>query len=289
MKRLFGFVVAAMIASSVFAGPFSDLGNTLSSLDSSQTAEISGKLPEGRDILPILWKYAFEEQVYTKTVLGFFVVFKSMNPTENVYVFDQAVVFKFGVGLQRQDSRVVVKQNGQTFTVQTKGMSTYNVDSEGNRKTSPVQNPPKSCNANSKNIAGELEKNAKSLSADDYKKWSDEAYYNLLTQTATAATATNKLKAKKWYSTYNMEDQRIKGRILVGNIDESKKQGFAYMVQGIAMEVDVPKDTIVNFYTNNDSFVDAKAGDILEISGVCKEVKFLELPKFCIGSVIVEE
>ena len=289
MKKIFGFAAAVLMASALFAGPFSDLGNSLSKFGGTQTSPVSGTVPEGKDILPILWKYAFEEPVYTKPVVGFFVVFQSINPTENTYVFDQAVIFKFGIGLQRQDSRVIVKQDGQSFTVQTEKMATYSVDGNGDPKTDPIQNPAKSCNTNSKNIVNDFQKTAKSISADDYKKWSDEAYYNLLTQTEAAATATNKLKAKKWYSTYNMEGQRVKGRILIGSIDESKKPGFAYLVQGIAKEIEVPKDTIVNFYTNNDSFVDAKTGDFIDIAGTCKKVEFSEVPKYCIGSVEIEE
>ena len=290
MKRIFAFASTALLAASVFAGPFGDLAKNINSFDPSTVEAVKGTLPGGRDILPLLWKYAASEADPAHKVLAFDVQFKGINPIDNEYAFEQAVTFKFG-GLQKQVSKVLVSQQGQDFFVKTVSLMTYNVDNDGTPKDLGVANSKKSCNTNSKNIVGDLVKMSKELKDDDYQKLAADAYSSLTVQVAVGETAINKLKAKKWYSSHSMEGQNTSGKILVGNVDESKRKGYAYMIQGIGFGVAIPEKTIVNFFTNNDDLIDVKAGNVLKISGKAVKVEYNDsgAGSYYISSVIVEE
>ena len=291
MKRLFGFAAAIlMTASALFAGPFGDLADNINSFDPNSVEAVKGTLPNGRDILPLLWKYAASEADPAHKVLAFDVQFKGINPIDNDYAFVQEVTFKFG-GLQKQVSKVLVSQEGQDFFVKTVSLKTYNVDSEGKPKDAGVANSKKSCNVNSKNIVGDLVKISRELKDDDYKKLAVDAYSSLTVQVAVGETAINKLKAKKWYSSHSMEGQNTTGRILVANVDESKRDGYAYMIQGVGFGVAIPEKTVVNFFTNNDDLIDVKAGNVLKISGKAVKVEYNDngVGSYYISSIIVEE
>ncbi|MBR5096014.1 MAG: hypothetical protein IK094_02780, partial [Treponema sp.] len=171
MKKIIGVAFAFVVAASaLFAGPFGDLAKGIGSLDMSKTEPAVGKLPDGRDVLPVIFKYANDDSTPDKRVIDSYVKFTDMNPVDKEYSFVQGVVFKFGVALQKQESEVTVKQEGGGFSVVTLSMITVNVDKNGNETGKPVSNPTSTLNKNSKNIAGDIEKMAKALSDDEYKE-----------------------------------------------------------------------------------------------------------------------
>lgn len=290
MKKIIGVAFAFVVAASaLFAGPFGDLLKTTDSLTGSSSEPVEGALSGDRELLPILWSYVFEETKPEGKVVGGSATFKSFNPVANEYVFYQEVIFKFGIGLQKQSSLVAVKGEGQKFTVQTKSMKSCTVDKSGKEMTAGTEHAAKSMTQNSKNIAQDLANKAKSFSNDEYKKWSDEAFFNLKTQVAVYETAENTLKAKKWYSAHNMEGQNVSGGILVASVDESKVKGYAYVVKGFAIGLGIPEKTLVEFNTNKDSNTDLRAGDTCSVSGVAKKVDYVSSVGYYISKVQIDE
>ena len=78
---------------------------------------------------------------------------------------------------------------------------------------------------------------------------------------------------------------------MVANVDESKLDGYAYMIQGVGFGVAIPEKTVVNFFTNNDDLIDVKAGNVLKISGKAVKVEYNDngVGSYYISSIIVEE
>ena len=312
MKRLFGIVVAAMLASSVFAGPLRGLAKSLNSLDMSQSEEISGKLADGRDLLPILCKYAKADDEPVKGVVNFYVNFKNINPTDRVYSFEQAVVFKFGGGLQKQESEITVKQTENGFTVRTTGMRTGNLDKNGKFKGNPTENPMSSWNKNSKNIASDLEKFSKSITNEEYAECLNEAIVSPFALDNVANKST--LVFKKYIKDNEVVGRKISVEICVTKVDEAPKNagGYAYYVEGKALcgykkpsdsKPAYPISSSVHFYTNDESVISLtpvdfmemirsrgeKIGSLYEVKGTISDVSRLETSGLAFVSIKVNE
>ena len=115
-----------------------------------------------------MWKYAYDEPVLEGKVVGFTAKLTKLNPIENEYVFVQDVIAKVGLGLQDQQSQVRIIQNGNSFSVETLSFKIFSVDKSGKKNGDAIEVAKKTMTQNSKNIAGEFEKTAKTLSASDY-------------------------------------------------------------------------------------------------------------------------
>ncbi|MBQ6781584.1 MAG: hypothetical protein IJP62_10185 [Treponema sp.] len=291
MKKIIGMVLVALVTSfGLFAGPFGDLSKNLNALSSAKSETISGTLPSGREILPVLWKYAYDEPVLVDKVEKVIIKITKLNPIENEYVFEQDVIFKSFGGHRKQSAQVSVRQDEQKFFVTTLKMTACTVD--GNLKPigEVTEIATKSQTQNSKNIAGDLERFAKELSADDYQKWSEAAYGSLVVQSAIAENATNKLKAKKWFSAHPIEGKKTSGRIFVTSVDESKREGYAYKVTGTA-NITQKNSISIEFHTNDDRYVDVKATESVNISGTAVQVQYTpDYESFYgVSRVVVEE
>ena len=293
MKKLFGALIVALVAAcAVNAAPlgFGELSKNLNALSTTKAEAAAGTLADGRELLPILWKYAYDEPTLEGKVKGFSVKLTSINPVTNEYEFVQDVIFKSGIALADQRAKVRVTQTESGFSVETLGMTSFTVNGKGERIGEVIEIGKKGQNQNSKNIAGDFEKFAKELSADDYQKWSDAAYNSLTVQTAAADSATNKLKAKKWFSTYPLEGKKTSGKIFVTSVDESKREGYAYKVSGVA-NVTQKHDIHVEFHTNDDKYIDVKATESVNISGTAVTVSYTPDYEsyYGVSSVVIEE
>ena len=132
-------MLALTMAVGLFAGPFGDLSKTLNSFDTSKSETAAGTLPEGKEILPILWKYAYDEPVLEGKVVGFTAKLTKLNPIENEYVFVQDVIAKVGLGLQDQQSQVRIIQNGNSFSVETLSFKIFSVDKSGKKNGDAIE------------------------------------------------------------------------------------------------------------------------------------------------------
>ena len=88
MKKLICTLLlsAAAIFGAIADSAFGGLAKTLNSFDASKAEAIEGKLPDGRDIFPILWKYVYDEPTLPEKTLAFSAKFNSYNLFKNQYV-----------------------------------------------------------------------------------------------------------------------------------------------------------------------------------------------------------
>ena len=289
-KILCALFVSLATVTGIFAdSTFSDLAKTLNSFDSSKSEAISGKLPDSRDIFPILWKYVYDEPTLPEKTLAFSAKLNGYDVMKNQFIITQQVSYKFGFSLQMQESKFLVTQDGQNFSVATSSVKTFTIDKNGKKTNNGIDGNKKSMTQNSKNIAADLEKTASSLSAEDYAKWSDAAYSDLLVQQSVSKLAGNKLKAKKWYSAHPLEGKKIKASCFFANIDESKNGKFAYKLSCVTGG---EKPILITFYSNNDSYLDLKSNQTLSFSGTVSKVNYADSDfdlDYCIKSVEIEE
>lgn len=277
MKKIIGVAFAFVVAASaLFAGPFSDLAKGIGSLDMSKSEPAVGKLPDGRDVLPVIFKYANDDSTPDKRVIDSYVKFTDMNPVDKEYSFVQGVVFKFGIALQKQESEVTVKQEGGGFSVVTLSMITVNVDKNGNETGKPVSNPTSTLNKNSKNIAGDIEKMAKALSDDEYKERFNQAVTSPFVLYGVAKKSA--LVFKKFIKDNEIIGRKISEKIIVTKVDEapSSAKGYSYFVSGdticgykretlLGAELLSPKYMTLYVYTNNDEAVSLTPTDIKDL------------------------
>ncbi len=291
MKKLICTLLLSAVAifGAIADSAFGGLAKTLNSFDASKAEAIEGKLPDGRDIFPILWKYVYDEPTLPEKTLAFSAKFNSYNLFKNQYVITQQVTYKFGFSLQMQESKFLVVQDGQKFTVATTSMKTYTVDKNGKKTNDGIDANKKSMNQNSKNIAEDFAKTASSLSTDEYTKWSDSSYSNLFVQQSVWKDAGNKLKAKKWYAAHPIEGKKISVHCGFADIDESKEKGFAYKLNCVTNS---DKPILITLYSNNDSYLDLKSNQNFNFTGTVKKVNYADSDfdlDYCIKSVVFED
>lgn len=133
---------------------------------------------------------------------GFSVKFDSYNLITKSYEFTQYVTLKFDIVLQTQESKIAVVQERNSVKVRTASMQSCNVDKKCKRISDPVNNQKKSFVQNSKNVLDDFTKTVFSISADEYKKWEELSFYNIMVQKSVSTVAVNKLKAKRWYDAH---------------------------------------------------------------------------------------
>ena len=277
MKKLIGVVILWVTAFSVFA-------------------ETSGRLPEGRELLPILWKYAFEQPVQQneeslknggKIIKSFKVILQEINPISNEYVFEEWGVYKDSPAyFKKENKQFSVRQDGQNITVDVLK------DKWGIYTIYEKDVKPKDWNdftrfSDGQELINIFLKSAKNMSDDEYNKWYDMAFYSIAIQNAVSSAATNKLKAKQWYTAHSMVGKDVSTAIIVTNIDESIRKGYSYKVVGSA--IDSANRIAIEFYTNNDKYIDIAKGTKITIGGTAAEVNYSDTQDYRIKSIVIEE
>ncbi|MBQ9206954.1 MAG: hypothetical protein IJ158_09605 [Treponema sp.] len=270
---------ACVITSPIFAGPLGGLGKSL--LGSDEAKPATGTLPADVELLPVVWNLLYSTPAEGDKTIRQIKKFDKLDVINNEYEFTQVLIYKFGLGLQGQESKLKITGNGNSVTVETLDMRTYNVDKEGKKITSKnsvktsEQNPKSSWSKNSANIVKELEERANALKKGGYDEWLEKATYNLTVYTAVGRFSANRLKAKKWYGEHPIEGKKVeKVPFYVSNIDESKKAGYAYMLGGMSVLNKAEDTPLVTVYSNNDAYIDLKDDQFIEISGTVEKVNF---------------
>ena len=273
MKKIIGVAFAFVIAASaLFAGPFGDLLKTTDSLTGKKSEAVSGKIPEGKKLLPVLWQYVNDNSELPPKVVASGAVFTGIDPIANEYSFVQSVVFKFGIGLQKQESKILVKSDGQDFSVVTVSMVTGNVDKDGKWMGSPNENAAKALTQNSKNIAAEIEKIAKSITDAKYSENLNAALTSTLLLDSVATKTP--LVFKKFIADNEIVGRKTSMKVEVVTVDESRVKGFAYRISGSILRgkgTDVGV-IIVTILTNNDEALSLSQGSSYTVNGVIKEL-----------------
>lgn len=270
-KTIFSAAVCAVITSNVFAGPFGDLGKTLNAFDSSAPEVVEGNIPEGQDLLPIIYRYTHDEVVLGEKIIAATVTLNVANPLEDVYEIESEEYFKYGIGNQCQASVYTVKKVDGKFQVVTSSVLTYSADKKCNKTGEPIAGSAKKMNANSKNVVAALEEMFGKTKDDEYKKWEEAVYSDVDIYRSAAKFAPNRIKAKKWYDSHPLEGKTVEIKFAASGIKESKKQGYSYELSGMLWGT---IDTIVHFYSNNDEYADLKTGSAVTVKGKVSEVRY---------------
>ena len=279
LKLAVTILSAFVLGSPLFAGPLGGLGKSL--LGSDEAKPASGTLPSDVELLPVVWNLLYAKPAEGDKTIRQIKKFDKLDVINNNYEFTQVLIYKFGLGLQGQESKLKITGNGNSFTVETLDMRTYSVDKEGkkiipkNSTKDSEQNPKSSWTKNSANIAKELGERAEALKKDGYAEWLEKSTYNLTVYAAVGRFSANKLKAKKWYGSHPIKGKKVENvTFYVSNIDESKKEGYAYMLTGMSVLNKAEDTPLVTVYSNNDAYIDLKDDQFIEISGTVDEVGF---------------
>lgn len=270
-KLLFAAATCAAIMSNVFAGPFGDLGKTLSAFDSSAPEAVEGNIPEGQDLLPIIYRYTHDEVAKGEKIIAATATLKVANPLEDAYEIETEEYFKYGIGNQCQASVFTVQKVDGKFQVVTTSVLTYSADKKCNKSGDPIAGSAKKMNAYSKNMVAVLEEMFSKTTGDEYKKWEEAAYSDLDIHRSVAKFAPNRIKAKKWYDSHPLEGKNIEIKFAASSIKESKKKGYSYELSGMLWGT---IDTIVHFYCNNDEYADLKTGSAVTVKGKVSEIRY---------------
>ena len=282
LKIVLTLLSAFVLESAVFAGPLGGLGKTLLS-SSDEAKPATGTLPSDVELLPVIWNYLYAKPAEDDKTVRQIKDFAKLDVINNSYEFTQVLIYKFGLVLQAQETKLKISGEGNSFTVETLDMRTYNVDKNGKKVTSKnsaresEQNPKSSWTKNSANVVKELEERASNLKKSGYEEWLEKATYNFTVYSAVGRFAANKLKAKKWYNEHPFEGKKVeKMSFYVSDIDESKKPSYAYMLKGMSVLNKAEDTPLVTVYSNNDAYIDLKDNQFIEISGTVDSVSFKE-------------
>lgn len=289
MKKKLLFVCAFFILTcSIFAGPFGNLASNLNSLNSSDIKAEEGTIPMGKELFPIVYRYVNDVHEKTGKVVDMKVVLDRANVIENEYIISTYLYFKAGIGYQCQKSVIIVNGDGNKFSVLTNSLVNYNVNKKGEQSGDIIDAAKKSYNVNSKNYVSMIESYFSATSDEDYKKWEEAGYSDLLIQCKVGEQSPNRLKAKKWYNSHPLIEKETSINFYFSDIKESKKAGYDYELSGLyANNLEV----LVCIYTNNDEYIDTKEGTVLHITGKITDVKYSgEYEKdYKIKSICIEE
>ncbi len=291
--------MAALLSLNVFADDFTkslhNISKTINALDGTKATPATGTIPAGKDIFPIVWKYAYNEPTLEKGVLAFQAEIKSIDLYNKSYEMVQRVYYKFGIGLQCQESFFTVQQEDVNVSVLTTKMHTFGVDRNLKRTNEPYASQPKSLVVNSQNILNDMVKDAETLEEAKYNEWADKCYTNLSVQQLAGATAGNKLKAKKWFEAHPIEGKSIQSEFAFKNLAESDKEGYSYKITGSYMSMNGVDISLIlaTIYSNDDKCMDFKEGQKISVSGKITKVNYSGTSEFStkyeISSIVIEE
>lgn len=276
LKLVLSVLAAVFIGTHAFAGSLGGLGKSL--LGSNDAKPATGTLPADTELLPVVWNLLYAKPEEGDKTIRKIKNFSKLDVINNEYVFTQVLIFKFGLGLQGQETKLKITGDGNSFTVETLAMETYSVDKKGEQTTTGNENPKSSWTKNSANVVKELEERAAALKKEGYDEWLEKATYNLTVYAAVGRFSANKLKAKKWYGAHPLEGKKVeKVPFYVQDIDESKKDGYSYMIKGMSVLNKAEDTPLITIYTNNDAYIDLKDDQFIEISGTVEKVNFSDL------------
>lgn len=79
-----------------------------------------------------------------------------------------------------------------------------------------------------------------------------------------------------WLKNNPPEGHKTKFDFIVNNVDESNKDGYAYKISGAIYTID-GDSFIVDYYSNDDKYIEQKAGKIISVEGILDSVSFNSL------------
>ncbi len=279
MKKILSLMACAvLVCSTLFADEFSSLTKNLNALSGTKAAAATGTIPEGKDLLPVLW-YNATKEVPGEKILSRDFQFTEIDAFNEVYSFDYQYSYKFGFMTQTTVCEMKIQRTDSTFQVVTEKMYVAGKTPSENRASSQ-----KSMNEIASQFAQILTDYYTKLSQEQYDEVYNEAYTNLYVIASVNEHGTNKIKLKKWFDAHQIQGKEFNSKIYVTKIDESQKEGYAYKIEGrggyskikeahFAQKAkhkelyltDLLMSGIpVRFYTNDEKFIDLKECTAIE-------------------------
>lgn len=274
MKKIIGLFIGLCLVSNVFAASsgFGDLTKNLKALDGTKVETLTGEIPEGRELFPILYQYVHlkPDLTGTKTVALKCELTKA-DVINNDYEYNYKIYYKAGFGIQCQEADITVTSENNNFTLGTKKFVSYNCDSNLKRTGDVMEMAKKSMNANTKSHFDAIKSNLSSISDEEYQSCSEKAYSDFQIQLDVSKYAANRLKAKKWYEKHPLEGKEVEIPFMFTSIKESKVEGYEYELSGMVGIIDA---VLIYVLSNNDDYVDTKDETVIIAKGIVKSVTY---------------
>ena len=269
-----------MVASIIFTMIFGFLGTNL-------FADSTMFLPEGKEFLPFLLAYVDKPEpvtnmgklINTQTVIKLGTIDEANKKYSfNFYMYgNQNNLLKTP---ERKTANVNVSVSGKCISLTASNCTYCLVDSSGK----PLGEVKKSLTDYSNSILAEISKKF-FISDEEYEKYAKMAklHYGISKideLQKICLTSANKLQTKAWIKENPIEGTEQELKILVGTIDESHKDGFAYYVTGIYMtrggnyDKYTDSNILINFYTNDAEVINWETGKSAIIKGVVSKINF---------------
>ncbi|MCQ2249291.1 MAG: hypothetical protein MJZ50_09795 [Treponema sp.] len=287
-KGLLGAIIFSLFTWSAFCGTFTDLGNMVNSVGGSKTVDVvESPIPDGRSLLPIVYRYTHDKVIKDEKILDTDSKFIKVNVINDTYDILTKLFFKAGIGVQCQEAEIIVKKVEGNYSVTTVTICTYAVDKNGKQNGDVIEGTAKKKNNFTKNVVSTLDELFK-CSDDEYKHWEEMANADMGIQASVEKAPQNKIQKKRWYEEHFPVGKEIELNFYFVTIVESSKKGFAYELKGLL--ADSP-ETVVHFYTNKEEYVDKAEKTAFKIKGTITKVVYSPdtSPKFKMESIIIEE
>ena len=173
------------------------------------------KIPEGRNILPLVMEFSNDKEAWTECEID------SLDVAKNEYVVSGFAVQKNMLGFIKQAYTVTISRNDSELLVAVSDMTTVSSDKEGN----PLKNATKM--SNPKGTMTKLAGLIKDDLASRISSWSDEEYQDKYNKSITNPMVLNiiakqsALVFKKFVSDNSIVGKTAEFKINVTKVDEA--------------------------------------------------------------------
>lgn len=234
-----------------------------------------------KDLLAGVYDFATQESKTWKIYDGYF---KSIDISEEEYVFTGSFIVKILIGNSRYDFTCTVKNGDDDFTVELSNMISYACDKKGNK----LPNGDKYNTAT--NVASQYAAQMKDEIKNRIKSFADiEAQYTkTVTNPAFVEVASKSMTdlAFKKFAEANINDKKVEFDVVLKSVDENinpvtkepMELGYRAVADFMTNKLDPLGMTVsggcqIFIYSNNDKLLNAKKGSTYKVNGAAKVTK----------------
>jgi len=283
MKKIIGVFTAIALGSIMFAGPFGDLAKTIGKTSSAPVSDVlEGTIPEGKELGVYLWKMDKDQlkNEDSKVTYSDYELTKS-SFLENKFEITQKIIFKFGLGLQCQESAFDISGENGSYKISITKMVTYNVDKNGEATSNPLDNSSKSQSTCLKDFGESFASYLSNMSDEEYGQLYDDCFYSLQVQNRIGFGAANRLKGKRWFEKHPMIGRQVEYKATFKNVSETRKSpkslDIIWEYKNLMGYTETPKKSltvecvvdgiVLVLFTDNEDFIDFEKGQECTIKG----------------------
>ncbi len=269
-------------------------------------AVFAQSIPEGRELFPAVYDFATDyENAWTAAKITDFDV------QNNSYSVTGYAVAGKGITLHRDDYKVNIKKDGDSFSVVISDYTTAACDKNGKIPANAKKM------SKSKGAANQLSGFIAKDISERLSSWSNEEYQNKLDKVVTdpeflktLSEKSSSLYVSRFVKKYSIEGKEVKLSLVLKSIEENslkddyflkfvgdsapEESSYEFVVSGYTSNNPfaniiedggisiITSDKIANmyrssnvvFYTNNEEFIEKQEGDVFEVQGTIKKLSF---------------